>query len=37
VGKANGAPTLGYTVIFLVATLYFVLGTVLVRRIRKVR
>jgi Na+/melibiose symporter-like transporter len=37
VGQANGAPTLGYTVIFLLATVYFILGTVLVRRIRKVR
>src|SRR5512142_1308834 len=27
-GKANGMPTLGYTVIFLVSVLYFILGTV---------
>lgn len=31
------SPTFGYTVIFALATLYFILGTVLVRRIRKVR
>jgi len=37
VGQANGAPTLGYTIIFSLATLYFILGTVLVRRIRKVK
>lgn len=30
-------PMFGYTVIFALATLYFILGTVLVRRIRKVR
>lgn len=35
---ATGEPgTLGFTVIFAFATLYFILGTVLVRRIRKVR
>lgn len=37
VGAQSGAPNLGYTVIFLLATLYFVFGTVLVRQIRKVR
>ncbi|MBI3914751.1 MAG: MFS transporter [Chloroflexi bacterium] len=37
VGKNIGQANLGYTVIFLLATLYFVFGTVLVRRIRKVR
>lgn len=38
-GRAPDAPptTFGYTVIFTLATLYFILGTVLVRRIRKVR
>lgn len=30
-------PNFGYTVIFAMATLYFILGTILVRRIRKVR
>jgi MFS family permease len=37
VGAQNGAPNLGYTAIFSLATLYFILGTVLVRQIRKVR
>ncbi|OQY94192.1 MAG: hypothetical protein B6D41_07185 [Chloroflexi bacterium UTCFX4] len=39
VGAETGRvpPTFGYTVIFALATLYFILGTVLVRRIRKVR
>ena len=37
VGRANGQPNLGYTVIFLLAVVYFALGTILVRRIRKVR
>ncbi len=37
VGKANGLPTLGYTVIFTIAVLYFALGTVFVSRIRKAR
>jgi len=37
IGAQNGAPTLGYTAIFSLATLYFILGTVLVRQIRKVR
>jgi MFS family permease len=36
-GKANGAPTLGYTVIFSLTALYFFLGTVFVRRIKGVR
>ncbi len=36
-GSRSGIPHLGYTVIFVLATLYFVLGTVLVSRIRKVR
>jgi hypothetical protein len=37
VGSQAGVHNLGYTVIFTLATLYFILGTVLVRRIRKVR
>ncbi len=37
-GSSGGTPsTLGYNVIFALATLYFILGTVLVRRIRKVK
>jgi Na+/melibiose symporter-like transporter len=37
VGAQQGAPNLGYTVIFSLAVVYFFLGTVLVRKIRKVR
>ncbi len=37
VGQEIGRPNLGYTAIFGLAIVYFVLGTVLVRRIRKVR
>jgi Na+/melibiose symporter-like transporter len=37
VGRQRGLPNLGYTAIFLLAVIYFALGTVLVRRIRKVR
>ena len=37
VGSRNAVPHLGYTVIFLLATIYLALGTVLVRQIRKVR
>jgi Na+/melibiose symporter-like transporter len=37
VGRRSGAPHLGYSVIFLLAAGYFILGTVLVRKIRKVR
>ncbi len=37
IGKANGMPVLGYQVIFLVAAAYFILGTVLVRQIKKVK
>ena len=37
IGAQNSAPNLGYTVIFLLATLYFILGTVMVRNIKKVR
>ena len=37
-GSSGGTPsTIGYNVIFGLATLYFILGTVLVRRIRKVK
>ena len=36
-GSETGAPHLGYTAIFSLATLYFILGTLLVRQIRKVR
>jgi MFS family permease len=37
IGAQTGAPNLGYTAIFLLAVLYFILGTVLVRNIRKVK
>ncbi len=37
VGAQTGMPHLGYTAIFLLAVVYFILGTVLVRNIRKVR
>ena len=37
VGAQTGTPNLGYTAIFMLAVLYFILGTVLVRNIRKVR
>lgn len=37
VGRANGQPNLGYMVIFGVAFVYFLLGTVLVRQIKGVR
>jgi MFS family permease len=37
VGAAQNAPNLGYTVIFLMAVVYFVLGTVFVKQIKKVR
>ncbi len=37
VGKVQNVPNLGYTVIFMVAVVYFVLGTVFVRQIKKVR
>jgi hypothetical protein len=37
VGGNVGYPNLGYTVIFTLATVYFILGTVFVRNIRKVR
>jgi MFS family permease len=35
-GRQQGQPTLGYTVIFFLAAFYLVLGTVLVRQVRKV-
>ena len=37
IGKASGLPTLGYTVIFAVAFVYFLLGTVLVRQVKGAR
>ena len=37
VGAGIGQPNLGYTVIFTVAVVYFILGTVFVRQIRSVR
>jgi MFS family permease len=37
VGKAQNQPTLGYTVIFLLAVAYFFLGTVFVKQIKGVR
>lgn len=37
IGASSGQPTLGYTVIFTLAAVYFIMGTVLVRRVRKVR
>lgn len=36
-GAQTGTPHLGYTAIFTLATVYFILGTILVRQIRKVR
>ena len=35
IGKQGGRPTLGYTVIFSLAILYFGLGTVFVARVKK--
>jgi hypothetical protein len=37
IGAARNIPNLGYTVIFLVAVVYFVLGTVFVKQIKGVR
>ncbi len=37
VGKAQSIPNLGYTVIFLVAVVYFILGTVFVKQIKGAR
>ena len=36
-GQAHGAPNLGYTVVFVIAFVYFLLGTVLVRKIKGAR
>jgi len=37
IGAGINVPHLGYSVIFLLATLYFIFGTVMVRKIKKVR
>jgi MFS family permease len=37
VGKVQNIPNLGYTVIFMVAVVYFIFGTVFVKQIKKVR
>jgi MFS family permease len=37
IGRQNGMPNLGYTVLFVLAFIYFVLGTVFVRQIRGAR
>ena len=37
VGKSNNIPNLGYTVIFMMAVLFFLLGTVFVKQIKGVR
>lgn len=37
VGRAGGMANLGYNAIFILAVIYFALGTVLVRKIRKVK
>jgi MFS family permease len=37
IGQRNGIPDLGYTVIFALAALFFIFGTVLVRQVRGVR
>lgn len=37
IGRAHSQPNLGYQVIFCLAFFYFLLGTVLVRQVRKVR
>lgn len=36
-GRASGRPNLGYTVIFVIAFVYFVLGTLLVRQVKGAR
>jgi MFS family permease len=36
-GKAQGMPTLGYTIMFGAAIVYFILGTVFVSRVKKAR
>jgi MFS family permease len=37
VGRVQAIPNLGYTVIFLLSVVYFILGTVFVRQIKKIR
>jgi len=37
VGRSSGQPTLGYTVIFAIAVVYFFLGTVFVYQVKKAR
>lgn len=37
VGKVQNIPNLGYTIIFIVAVVYFIFGTVFVKQIKKVR
>ena len=37
IGRQNGQPNLGYTVLFVLAFVYFVLGTVFVRQIKGAR
>jgi len=37
IGHAHGLPTLGYTVIFMLAFVYFILGTVLVSKVKGAR
>lgn len=37
IGRAGGQPHLGYTVLFVLAFVYFLLGTVLVRQVKGVR
>jgi MFS family permease len=37
IGKESGRPNLGYTVIFSVAIVYFLLGTVFVAKVKKAR
>jgi hypothetical protein len=37
IGRESGRPNLGYTVIFGLAIVYFSLGTLFVRRVKKAR
>jgi hypothetical protein len=37
VGRAHGQPALGYTIIFSVAVVYFFVGTLFVRQVKKAR
>jgi MFS family permease len=37
VGRTTGRPNLGYTVIFSLAVVYFLLGTIFVRKVKKAR